>query len=325
MVRRLIQAIDEMTLCSRGLRKTSRLQIDAERRLCIKQQSETPDAISRSDVWLRAYEAKQKKGSTEEAVDSEIVKQVKKYKEEEETVSGLSSIKNDVVAKVLGPDPRGRVRGYGFGALPSKVNAQSHVSNKVTMLENALAAQTQVVDKLQEMVRGLCARLDQGGNNNEHTIAQQSATEIGNRKRKENPSVTNTGSNIAQSKQKDASVRSSYNETENGSPMHQSFNGKKQLSGQVNPKIVHKTDLGKQVQLLSWFAKEEVVVACASIISKDPQVEVHHVPLGHDCWKVSVHEVFHDIALYRPTREFSKLYASIGSMIAWPIKYIKVN
>ncbi|PRQ40946.1 hypothetical protein RchiOBHm_Chr4g0441651 [Rosa chinensis] len=34
------------------------------------------------------------------------------------------------------------------------------------MLENALAAQTQVVDKLQEMVRGLCARLDQGGNNN---------------------------------------------------------------------------------------------------------------------------------------------------------------
>ncbi|XP_061989638.1 uncharacterized protein LOC133708204 [Rosa rugosa] len=37
-------------------------------------------------------------------------KQVKKYKEEE-TVSGPSSIKNDAVAKVLGPDPRGRVRG----------------------------------------------------------------------------------------------------------------------------------------------------------------------------------------------------------------------
>ncbi|KAM5575358.1 hypothetical protein ABKV19_014363 [Rosa sericea] len=49
-------------------------------------------------------------------------KQVKKYKEEEETVSGLSSIKNDAVAKVHGPDPRGRVRGYGFGALPSKVD-----------------------------------------------------------------------------------------------------------------------------------------------------------------------------------------------------------
>ncbi|XP_024164351.1 uncharacterized protein LOC112171389 [Rosa chinensis] len=288
----------------------------------LKQQSETPDAISRSDVWLRAYEAKQKKGSTEEAVDSEIVKQVKKYKEEEETFSGPSSIKNDAVAKVLGPDPRGRVRGYGFGALPSKVDAQLHVSNKVTMLENALAAQTQVVDKLQEMVRGLCARLDQGGINNEHTSAQQSVTEIGNRKRKENPTVRSTGSDIAQSKQKDASVRSSYNETENGRPIQQSFNGKKQ---QDNPKKVQKTGLGKQVQLLSRFAKEEVVVASARIISKDPEVEVHHVPLGHDCWKVSVHEVFHDIALYRPTSEFSKLYASTGSMIAWPIKYIKVN
>ncbi|XP_062005891.1 uncharacterized protein LOC133723076 [Rosa rugosa] len=304
--------------------KTSRLQIEAVRRLCTKQQSETPDAISRPDVWLRAYEAKQKQGSTEEAVDSEIVKQVKKYKEEEETVSGPSSIKNDAVVKVLGPDPRGRVRGYGFGALTSKVDAQSHVSNKVTMLENALAAQTQVVDNLQEMMRGLCARLDQGGINNEHTSAQQSATEIGNRKRKENPCVRSTGSDIAQSKQKDASVRSSYNEIENGSPIQQSFNGKKQLSRQDNPKKVQKTDLGKQVQLLSWFAKE-VVVASASIISKDPQVEVHHVPLGHDCWKVSVHEVFHDIALYRSPSEFSKLYASTRSMIAWPIKYIKVN
>ncbi|XP_024168868.1 uncharacterized protein LOC112175426 [Rosa chinensis] len=172
------------------------------------------------------------------------------------------------------------------------------------------------------MVRGLCARLDQGGINNEHTSAQQSVTEIGNRKRKENPTVRSTGSDIAQSKQKDASVRSSYNETENGRPIQQSFNGKKQ---QDNPKKVQKTGLGKQVQLLSWFAKEEVVVASASIISKDPEVEVHHVPLGHDCWKVSVHEVFHDIALYRPTSEFSKLYASTGSMIAWPIKYIKVN
>ncbi|PRQ40210.1 putative transposase, Ptta/En/Spm, plant [Rosa chinensis] len=210
----------------------------------LKQQSETPDAISRSDVWLRAYEAKQKKGSTEEAVDSEIVKQVKKYKEEEETVSGPSSIKNDAAAKVLGPDPRGRVRGYGFGALPSKVDAQLHVSNKVTMLENALAAQTQVVDKLQEMVRGLCARLNQGGINNEHTSAQQSVTEIGNRKRKENPIVRSTGSDIAQRKQKDASVRSSYNETENGRPIQQSFNGKKQ---QDNPKKVQKTCLGKQV------------------------------------------------------------------------------
>jgi uncharacterized coiled-coil protein SlyX len=89
---------------------------------------------------------------------------VKKYKEEEEVASQPCSIKNDVVAKVLGPDRRGRVRGYGFGALPSKVDFQSHVSSKVTILENALAAQGQEVDQLKEMVRSLCARLDQVGN-----------------------------------------------------------------------------------------------------------------------------------------------------------------
>ncbi|KAM5585584.1 hypothetical protein ABKV19_004795 [Rosa sericea] len=94
---------EKKTLLHRTSRK-SFASLEAE----LKQQSEMPDAISRSDVWLRAYEAKQKNGSAEEAVDSEIVKQVKKFKEEE-TVSGPSSIKNDAVAKVLGPDPRGRV------------------------------------------------------------------------------------------------------------------------------------------------------------------------------------------------------------------------
>lgn len=87
---------------------------------------------------------------------------MKKYKEEEEVASQPYSIKNDVVAKVLGLDRRGRVRGYEFGGLPSKVDFQSHVSSKVPILENALAAQGQVVDQLKEMVRTLRARLDQG-------------------------------------------------------------------------------------------------------------------------------------------------------------------
>lgn len=77
--------------------------------------------------------------------------------------------------------------------------------------------------------------------------------------------------------------------------------------------------------MLSLYDKEELVVATIDILSKEPELKVHHVPLGHDCWKVSVHDVFHDIALYRPTSKFSKLDASIGSVIAWPIKYFKVN
>ncbi|KAK9911493.1 hypothetical protein M0R45_035401 [Rubus argutus] len=278
----------------------------------LKQQSESPDMISRSDVWLCAYETKKKKGSNEEVEDPEIVKQVKKYKEEEEVASQPCSIKNDVVAKVLGPDRRGRVRGYGFGALPSKVDFQSHVSSKVTILENALAAQGQVVDQLKEM---------------ENTSAQQSTSATGQRKRKENPSVVAAASvsDMEHSKHNDANVKSFNNSRGNGNLIQQSFNGNEQYSGDGRPTKAQKADPGKQVCLLSWYDKEELVVATAGILSKNPEVKIHHVPLGHDCWKVSVHEVFHDIALYRSTSEFSKLDASIGSVIAWPIKYIKVN
>ncbi|KAK9943177.1 hypothetical protein M0R45_008795 [Rubus argutus] len=236
----------------------------------LKQQNESHDMISRSDVWLCAYEAKKKKGSNEEVEDLEIVKQVKKYKEEEEVASQPCSIKNDDVAKVLGPDRRGRVRGYGFGVLPSKVDFQSHVSSKVTILENALAAQGQVVDQLKEM----CDRTE---------------------KAKENPSVVAATSNsdMAHSKHNDANVKSFNNSRGNGNLIQQSFNGNEQYSGHGRPTKTQKADLGKQVCLLSWYDKEELVVATA--------------------------------ALYCPTSEFSKLDASIGSVIAWLIKYIKMN
>ncbi|XP_061990555.1 uncharacterized protein LOC133708977 [Rosa rugosa] len=70
----------------------------------LKQQSETPDAISRSDIWLCAYEVKKK--AVEEVEDPKIVKLVRKYKEEEE-VTQPCSIKADAIAKALSPELRG--------------------------------------------------------------------------------------------------------------------------------------------------------------------------------------------------------------------------
>ncbi|KAM5575069.1 hypothetical protein ABKV19_014150 [Rosa sericea] len=40
----------------------------------LKEQSENPDLISRSDIWIHAYEAKKKKGSYEVVEDPEIVR-----------------------------------------------------------------------------------------------------------------------------------------------------------------------------------------------------------------------------------------------------------
>ncbi|KAL6124926.1 hypothetical protein ACLB2K_077434 [Fragaria x ananassa] len=76
----------------------------------LKEQSENPEVITRSVVWVHAYETKKKKGSDEVVEDHEIVKQVKQYQAKEQP-SQPCSLKDDVVAKVLGPDPRGRVRG----------------------------------------------------------------------------------------------------------------------------------------------------------------------------------------------------------------------
>lgn len=93
------------------------------------------------------------------------------YKAEQEP-SQKCSLKDDAVAKVIGPDPRGRVRGLGFGAVPSKADYQTNVGNKVTKLENALLAQaedmlsqSQEIQRLKEMVGTLFARSEKGVNN----------------------------------------------------------------------------------------------------------------------------------------------------------------
>lgn len=94
---------------------------------------------------------------------------------------------------------------------------------------------------------------------------------------------------MAHSKHNDASVKSSHNERGNGNLIQQSFNGKEQHFEHGRPTKTQKVNMEKQVCLLSWYDKEELVVATADILSKDPKVKVHHVPLGHDFGKVSVH------------------------------------
>lgn len=44
------------------------------------------------------------------------------------------NIRDDAVSKVLGPERRGRVRGLGFGALPSKLTGQAQSERQVHML-----------------------------------------------------------------------------------------------------------------------------------------------------------------------------------------------
>ncbi|KAK9951009.1 hypothetical protein M0R45_006471 [Rubus argutus] len=205
----------------------------------LKEQSETPDAISRSDVWIHAYEAKKKKGSNEAVEDPEIVKQVKMYKAEQEP-SQKYSLKDDAVAKVIGPDPQRRVRGLGFGAVPSKADYQTNVGNKVTKLENALFTQAQ--DMLSQ---------------------SQEIQQLKEMKQPENQSVRHCSSDVAQSKQKDARQGSENRRQQSKQSKHNQKEGTRNKGNKDDQKE----------ELLSWFDIGEEVVATAKLESKDPSVK----------------------------------------------------
>lgn len=79
-------------------------------------------------------------------------------------------------------------------------------------------------------------------------------------------------------------------------------------------------------QLLRWYMfEEEEVVAEGKIATTDPSAKVHHLPLGRDCWKVWVEEVYMgNLTLYRPTDEFRTLSEAMRSTVVWPKSSIRL-
>ncbi|RXH74068.1 hypothetical protein DVH24_021248 [Malus domestica] len=96
-------------------------------------ESETHDAITRGDVWIRGHIRK-----SSEFLNKEVA--TKKIQEANKNLTdvGKNSIKNDALAKALGPKRRGRVRGLRFGATPSQVSVQTYNRERVIMLEKEL-------------------------------------------------------------------------------------------------------------------------------------------------------------------------------------------
>ncbi|XP_022856847.1 uncharacterized protein LOC111377874 [Olea europaea var. sylvestris] len=79
-------------------------------------------------------------------------------------------------------------------------------------------------------------------------------------------------------------------------------------------------------QLLHWYMfEEEEIVGEGKIASIDPSAKVHHMPLGRDCWKVWVEEVYmSQLPLYRPTDEFQVLSEAMRSTVAWPKSCVRL-
>ncbi|KAL7185102.1 hypothetical protein ACSBR2_027103 [Camellia fascicularis] len=89
-------------------------------------------SISRVDVWIERHTRKEGK-SMYEVLDATMKNVQELHKAS--TDEGPKSIKDDAIFHTFGPECRGSVRGLGFGALPSKVDAQVHQNEHVRKLE----------------------------------------------------------------------------------------------------------------------------------------------------------------------------------------------
>ncbi|XP_059655560.1 uncharacterized protein LOC132302665 isoform X2 [Cornus florida] len=123
----------------------------------MRRESKTPGAISRVDVWIRGHLRKDGQPLNEAVKDT--VKKMQEYMQTG-THQNTNSLRNDVVTKVLGPEHRGRVRGLGFGAIPSKIDVHEQQRGQVQKSDAKFQAMTQRVDDLQAVINQLTTRLD---------------------------------------------------------------------------------------------------------------------------------------------------------------------
>ncbi|XP_028078144.1 uncharacterized protein LOC114280032 [Camellia sinensis] len=101
----------------------------------MKNQSQDPDSISRVDVWIKGHT--RQKGKPINEVLQEAVNKVQEL-HKPFTEEGSMSIKDDAIVQAFGPERRGSIRGLGFGALPSKVDAAYQNQNMRQLNEKLL-------------------------------------------------------------------------------------------------------------------------------------------------------------------------------------------
>ncbi|KAK1552841.1 hypothetical protein Q3G72_024259 [Acer saccharum] len=123
-----------------------------------KEKGEDPAKVTRVDVWIKGHKSKANKPLCE-AVQN-ILNEIDELRTLE-CPPNDSNLKEDSLTKVLGPEKRGQVRGLGFGATPSQVNAQIHSRGRVKELEAKLKATNDQVASLQEMVTAVVKQNEQ--------------------------------------------------------------------------------------------------------------------------------------------------------------------
>ncbi|CAL5384406.1 unnamed protein product [Camellia sinensis] len=165
------------------------------------------------------------------------------------TEEGSMSIKNDAIVQAFGPERRGSVRGLGFGALPSKVDAAYQNQNVRQLNEKLLLLE----QELREIKAEMSPAKGQMDTHMEKLRARKmvemniGCMEVGDENNEDDEDIW----------------LHDTNETGNGGSMDNA-----------------------KCKLLNWDGTK-VVVAEGTIASTDSKALVHHVPLGPGCWKIT--------------------------------------
>ncbi|CAL5357435.1 unnamed protein product [Camellia sinensis] len=115
----------------------------------MRRESRAPSSISRVDVWIKWHTRKEGK-CMNEVLDATMKKVQELHKAS--TDEGPKSIKDYAIFHTFGPECRGSVRGLGFGALPSKVDAQVHQNEHVRKLEGKVLDLEQQLHEIRAML-----------------------------------------------------------------------------------------------------------------------------------------------------------------------------
>ncbi|KAL5765474.1 hypothetical protein ACOSP7_016091 [Xanthoceras sorbifolium] len=113
--------------------------------------------ITRVDVWIEGHKRKKNK-SLSEAVQT-AMNEINQL-QELTCPPNDNNINEDSLAKVLGAEKRGRVRGLGFGATSSRVQTQIQSGGRVKQLEAELEATNDQVASLKEMINMILLNRD---------------------------------------------------------------------------------------------------------------------------------------------------------------------
>ncbi|KAF9599373.1 hypothetical protein IFM89_036859 [Coptis chinensis] len=245
----------------------------------MKNQSANPSSVSRTDVWEKAHTRKDG-----QPANAEVAEKMKKIQDLKASTPNSSSLKDDALSQVLGPERRSRVRGVGFGVTPSKLGLAPKSNEKVDQLE-------QEVKELKEKVSSM-ERLQQETQDQlkaMQILVNQLVQTQANKHMYFSDSVATPSKNLSNS-----AVSAQY--------------------GSNKPEGV-KCKLFRMVK--------EDIVAEGRWVTDDPSTVVHDIPLGQGASKVWVDAaVEHTARLWRSTSDMERMKDAVGSVIAWPTDFI---